>query len=143
VHDRERARISARPAGIRLARASERAKMTAASRLDYTPARAVGMRTRRPTLEHALGITPEAIHGMSGMNGMNRMNRMNGWLRFVPLPLAIAIAFAITGGASIALASDAPQPEGGVAWRPILAGCLGVFFGAAVAVWQIRGRKKE
>ena len=74
---------------------------------------------------------------------MKGMKGMNGWLRFVPLPLAIAIAFAIAGGALIAHASDAAQPEGGVAWRPILAGCLGVFFGAAVAVWQIRGRKKD
>lgn len=124
-------------------------------------ARAVGMRPREPTPEHALRITPRAIAlipliGLIGLIGL--IVRV---ARFVSIPLAIAIAFAITHGPSIARArehaafgdpasdttvaggSDAREPGEGVAWRPILAGCLGVFFGAAVAVWQIRGRKKD
>ena len=79
---------------------------------------------------------------------------------FVPLPLAIAIAIVLLGDVSIASArgrlasSDAAAtqavhvdaddaPRGAASsWRPILAGCLGVLFGAAIAVWHIKGSKR-
>lgn len=42
------------------------------------------------------------------------------------------------------VADDAPAAESeGSSWGPIVGGCLGVLFGGAIAVWQIRGMAKR
>lgn len=72
---------------------------------------------------------------------------------------SIALASDRDAGVDAARADAAPDPTGTTArpsstptdvaslddspswqWRPILAGCLGVLFGAAIAAWHIRGR---
>jgi len=79
---------------------------------------------------------------------------------FIPLrsAIVIAIAIAVFGTPSIAraqghranddpaatqdVASTEPAPRG-TAWGPIVAGCLGVLFGAAIAAWHIRGKRRQ
>ena len=88
-----------------------------------------------------------------------RSAAINGRGCFNPLPsaivLALAIAVALALASSIARADDhgarsdpttaasAPAEDTGtIAWGPILAGCLGVLFGAGIAVWHIRGSRQ-
>lgn len=37
----------------------------------------------------------------------------------------------------------AAEPESSRGWGPIVGACLGVLFGGALAVWQIRGMKNR
>ena len=39
--------------------------------------------------------------------------------------------------------TNPPAHDGSTQWGPILWGCLGVAFGGALAVWQIRGMKRD
>lgn len=61
----------------------------------------------------------------------------------------LLLAGLLLGVAGIATAATAPESEAPAAaaeesspgWGPIAGACLGVLFGGALAVWQIRGMK--
>lgn len=92
---------------------------------------------------------------------MQRPAAINGRGCFNPLPSAIVLALAIALALAVALASSIARADdhgarsdpttaasasaedtGTIAWGPILAGCLGVLFGAGIAVWHIRGSRQ-
>lgn len=67
-------------------------------------------------------------------------------------PRSLALASLLSFGAPATAAAmtddtmDIVDPEAadeGLSWGPIIGACLGVMFGGALALWQIRGMKNR
>lgn len=58
---------------------------------------------------------------------------------------ALALLFLALTPLADALAADVVDPgtDEGISWGPLIGACLGVAFGGALALWQIRGMKSR